>query len=143
MKLIGYGLILLLLLLIGGKMMFTDVSKDLNSYEAIKELKDEGWIVGVGNNEYKPFDTVTRAEMAVFIGRARFGVHFKPLAPTGSIPDVDVSYWGAGWIQLAVEKELMDLYPDGNFYPRNPAIRADIAVLVNLLKSGTPTYLLK
>jgi len=130
MKYVGYGLILILL--IGGT-MFTDVGKDLNSYESIKELKEDGWVVGVGNNEYKPFDTVTRAEMAVFIGRAAKGVYYKPPA-TGDIPDVPVDYWGAGWIENAVGYKDMDLYPDGNFYPRNPATRADIAVLVDLLK---------
>ena len=114
--------------------MFTDVPNDLNSYEAIKNLKDEGWIVGVGNNEYKPFDTITRAQMAVFIVRAHEGVHFKPPAAIGFIPDVDVSYWGAGWIEEAIRTGTMDTYEGGNFYPRNPATRADVAVLVWLLK---------
>ena len=114
--------------------MFTDVSKDLNSYNAIENLKNDGWVVGVGNNEYKPFDSVSRAQMAVLIGRAKHGVHYKPPTPTGDIPDVGASYWGAGWIESAIGNELMDLYSDRNFYPRNPATRADIAVLVDLLK---------
>ena len=128
-----FPLLILLLLLIGGT-MFTDVPNDLNSYEAIKNLKEEGWVVGVGNNEFVPFDTETRAQKAVYICRAKHGVHFKPPTPTGFIPDVDVDYWGAGWIECAVNEGLMDLYPDGNFYPRNPATRADGAVLVWLLK---------
>jgi len=110
--------------------MFTDVPKDLNSYEAIKGLKDEGWIVGVGNNEFKPFDTLTRAQMAVLICKVEYGVHYKPPAAIGSIPDVKLSYWGAGWIEAAVNSGLMDLYPDGKFYPLNPVIRADGAVLL-------------
>lgn len=114
--------------------MFTDVNKGLNSYEAIKNLKESGWVVGVGDNEYKPFDTVTRAEMAVFVCRAKFGVHFKPPAPIGFIPDVDKTYWAAGWIEAAILEKLMDLYPDGRFYQYNPATRADIAVLVDLLR---------
>ena len=114
--------------------MFADVPNDLNSYEAIKNLKDEGWVVGVGNNEFKPFDTITRAQMAVLISKAKFGVHLKPSAPYGFIPDVDVGYWGAGWIEAAVGGDLMDLYLDGNFYPRNPATRADIAILLWLAK---------
>lgn len=123
-------LILILTLILIGGTMFTDVPKDLNSYEAIKNLKDEGWIVGVGNNEYKPFDTVTRAQMAVLICRAKYRVHYVPPSPIGSIPDVSIDYWGAGWIEAAINSELMDLYEDGNFYPRNPATRADIAVLL-------------
>lgn len=114
--------------------MFADVPDSLNSYEAIKNLKDEGWVVGVGNNEYKPFDTITRAEMAVLICRAKLGVHYTPSIRQPLPPDVDVNYWGAGWIHTTIYYGLMDLYPDGNFYPRNPATRADVAVLVNLLK---------
>ena len=114
--------------------MFSDVSPSLNSYEAIKDLKEAGWVVGVGNNEYKPFDTVTRAQMAVLIVRAKYGVHVAPLSPSGTIPDVPISYWGAKWIECATNDGLMDLYPDGNFYPRNAATRADVAVLVYLIK---------
>ena len=114
--------------------MFSDVSANLNSHDAIKELKDEGWIVGVGDNEYKPFDTVTRAQMAVFIVRAKHGVHVSLDPLYGAAPDVPKDYWGYNWIAVAVKEELMDLYDDGNFYPRNPATRADIAVLVGLLK---------
>ncbi len=114
--------------------MFSDVSPSLNSYEAIKDLKEEGWVVGVGNNEFKPFDSITRAEMSVLMGRAFHGVHYKPLAPIGSIVDVPVDYWGAGWIEGAVNADHMDLYPDGKFHPRNPATRADVAVLIWLMK---------
>lgn len=116
--------------------MFTDVGPELASYDAIKFLKDKGFVFGVGHNEYKPFDTATRAHMAVFLLRADKGAHYSPPAPTGFIPDVDaVSYWGASWIEAAVNEGLMDRYPDdeGNFYPHNPATRADIAVLTWVL----------
>lgn len=115
-------------------MSFTDVPKDLNSSEAIEELRLEGWIVGVGDNEYKPFDTVTRAQMAVLIVREKHGVHVKPTPLHGAAPDVPQDYWGYKWIAVAVKEGLMDLYDDGNFYPRNPATRADVAVLVWLTK---------
>ena len=115
-------------------MSFTDVPTDLNSCAAIEDLRREGWVVGVGNNEYKPYDTVTRAQMAVLIVRAKYGVHVTPTPLTGMAPDVPTDYWGAKWISVAVKEELMDLYEDGNFYPRNPATRADVAVLIWLMK---------
>jgi hypothetical protein len=127
MKWVGFGLIAILLL---GGTMFTDVAESLNSYDAIKNLKDEGWVVGVGNNEYKPFDTVTRAEMAVFIVKADKGAYHKPATPAiQQYPDVPLDYWAASWISEAGQ----DIFPDGNFYPRNPATRADVAILVDLL----------
>jgi len=113
---------------------FNDVDVSLNSFEAIQKLKDDGWIVGVGNNEYKPFDVVTRAEMAVFIMRAKYGPYYQPAIPSNLPSDVDPDYWGAKWIGAALNENLMDLYPDGKFYPRNPASRADMAVIVWLLK---------
>jgi len=112
---------------------FADVSPHMNSYSAIKELRDEGWVVGIGGNQFKPWDTLTRAEIAVMIVRAKHGPKYKPPNAQGVIPDVPASYWGAKWIEQAV-KEGMDLYWDGNFYPREAARRADMAVLVWLLK---------
>ncbi len=113
---------------------FSDVPDILNSFDAIHSLRKGGFVVGVGNNEYKPFDTVTRAQKAVFITRAKYGAHYKPPTPNNLPPDVTVDYWGASWIGAALDAKLMDLYQDGNFYPRNPASRADVAILFNALR---------
>ena len=110
---------------------FTDLANSPLSAPAISALQADGWVVGVGQHQYKPFDTITRAQMAVFIVRAEQGIHFKPITPPiQEYDDVPLDYWAAGWIAAAG----MDKYTDGKFYPRNPATRADIAILVHIMK---------
>ena len=115
---------------------FVDVDLSRNSYDAIEGLRNEGWVVGRSQNppQFVPDSNITRAEMAVLIVRAEKGVNFQPPPATGSIPDVNQNYWGAKWIEIAILLDLMDLYSNGNFYPRNPATRADVAVLLWLAK---------
>ena len=129
-------LLLTLSLTLGGCTMsianpFVDVSKDRNTFEAIDGLRKEGLVVGRSRNPsmFYPDSSLTRAEASALIVEAKFGASFSPPAPVGSVPDVPANYWGAGWIEYALEKELIDLFPDGNFYPRQPATRADIGSL--------------
>lgn len=138
-----WGLLLLTLTLILGGCTtmsntkpFVDVSPDRNTFEAIDGLREEGWMVGRQINPpmFYPDSNVTRAEISVLIVRAFHGPSVKPPSAVGTVPDVPTSYWGASWIEAAINADLMDLFPDGNFYPRNPATRADIASLVWLLK---------
>ena len=111
---------------------FVDVSPQRNTYEAIEGLHQKGYVVGrqVNPPMFYPDSNITRAEMSVLIVRAAEGPGFSPPPATGSVPDVSISYWGAKWIEIAIDKELMDLFLDGNFYPRNPSTRADVASLL-------------
>ena len=130
-------LLLTLLLALGGCTMkniadpFVDVSKDRNTFEAIDGLRKEGRVVGRSRNPsmFYPDSAMTRAEISALIVEAKFGTNVDVPNPSGSVPDVDVNYWGAGWIEYAIKNELMDLFPDGNFYPRQPATRADVTSL--------------
>ena len=49
--------------------------------------------------QYCPLSNVTRAEMAVFLLRARYGASYSPPAATGVFGDVPVSHWAARWIE--------------------------------------------
>ncbi len=48
---------------------FTDVKKSDWFYEAVKWAYCEGFVLGVGNNKFKPNDYVTRQDFAVMINR--------------------------------------------------------------------------
>ncbi len=111
---------------------FVDVSPQRNTYEAIEELRQEGYVVGrqVNPPMFYPDSNITRAEMSVLIVRAVEGPDFEPPPATGTIADVSIKYWGVRWIEYAIDKELMDLFPDGSFYPRNPSSRADATSLL-------------
>ena len=134
---------MLLLIALGGATMvsplviagpFVDVEPERNTFEAIDELRKEGWVVGRSTAPamFFPDAAITRAEIAVLIVRAKHGVNTLPASPAGTIPDVPTAFWGAAWVEYAVNDGLMDLI-DGDFYPDVGATRADVASLMWLL----------
>lgn len=48
---------------------------------------------------YCPNDVVSRAQMAVFILRTKYGASYVPPAATGVFQDVPTNYWAAAWIE--------------------------------------------
>jgi len=54
--------------------LFTDVTPDMWSCRYIKRLKELGITTGYQDGTYGPYDLVTRAQMAVFLGRAFLGM---------------------------------------------------------------------
>jgi len=87
--------------------MFTDVRADQPFATWIEELAREGITGGCATSppRYCPDGTVTRAQMAVFLLRAKHGTSYQPPAPTGTMfTDVPASHLLAKWIeQLARE----------------------------------------
>ncbi len=83
---------------------FGDVPDSYWAAAWIEQLASEGITGGCGNGNYCPDAIVTRAQMAIFLLRAKHGAAYMPPAGTGVFADVPVSYWAASWIeQLAAE----------------------------------------
>ena len=80
---------------------FIDVPPGYWAYDAIYKIYNAGITKGCSQTPlmYCPEGTVTRAQMAVFLGRAVHGSSFTPPSPTGIFDDVSVSYWAADWIE--------------------------------------------
>ena len=98
----------------------------------IEELYDTGMTGGYSDGTYRPENQVTRAEMAVFLLKAKHGNTYTPPAPSGrSFSDV-AGHWAEAWIeQLAVEG-ITSGYLDGTFKPDRVVTWAEMAVfLVN------------
>ncbi len=57
----------------------------------------EGITVGCSEDplRYCPEETVTRAEMAVFLMRSKFGSLYSPPGAQGIFADFDINYWAA------------------------------------------------
>ena len=117
---------------------FVDVPKDHWAYQAVDELRLDGWVVGrsIKPSMFYPDSAITRAEIAVLVVRAKHGTGFLPSPATGIFPDVSKNYWGAKWIEQAYNDGLLGPSADGNYYPRNPATRADTAVLIWILNAS-------
>jgi hypothetical protein len=90
------------------KALFGDVPVSFWAWQFIERLYNAGVTTGCSASplNYCPANTVTRAEMAIFILRGIHGPSYSPPAvglSTG-FTDVPITYWAAAWIkQLAVE----------------------------------------
>ena len=80
---------------------FADAPTTYWAWQYIEALAAAGFTQGCGDGTYCPDLTLTRAEMAVFLGRGLHGVNTVPPPATGTVfNDVPASYWAASWIEL-------------------------------------------
>ncbi|MCH7588965.1 MAG: right-handed parallel beta-helix repeat-containing protein [Chloroflexi bacterium] len=73
------------------------------------QLWEDGYTAGCGTNPlvYCPTQEHTRTEGTVFFLRMLHGSGFVPPDPIGIFADVDVSFWGARWIEAAYNAGLI------------------------------------
>ena len=114
----------------GSSTGFTDVPVGYWADKWIKQLAAEGITSGCGTSAYCPEATVTRAQMAIFLLKAKHGSAYTPPNATGVFTDVPVGYWAAKWIeQLAVEGVTSGC--GGTTYcPDSPVTRAQMAIFI-------------
>jgi hypothetical protein len=120
---------------------FIDVPPGYWAEDAIYKIYNAGITTGCSQNplRYCPQDTVSRTQMAVFLGRAVHGSSFTPPPATGIFADVTVTYWAADWIE--------QFYNDGitsgcgqnplRYCPENPVTRAQMAIFLLRAKHGS------
>jgi len=119
---------------------FDDVPVSYWAAAWIEQLADESITAGCGGGNYCPDNSVTRAQMAVFLLKSKHGPTYTP-PPVGAgtgFTDVPSNYWAAAWIkQLAAEKITggcgVNLY-----CPENAVTRAQMAVFLDKAFSFAP-----
>jgi serine protease len=117
---------------IGAGSGFGDVPADYWAATWIKQLAAEGITAGCGSGNYCPEHPVTRAQMAVFLLRSKYGPSYAPPgagASTG-FGDVQPDYWAAAWIKQLVTEGITTGCGNGNYCPENPVTRAQMAVFL-------------
>jgi YVTN family beta-propeller protein len=123
--------------------VFADVPLSYWAVNWIEKLYADGITAGCGAGNYCPEDPVTRAQMAIFLLRAKHGAAYTPPAAVGVFTDVPTSYWAASWIE--------QLYAEGitggcnlsplSYCPEDPVTRAEMAVfLVRTFNLPSPDY---
>ena len=111
---------------------FPDVAEQADYATAVGCLSEIGVIVGFENGEFKPKDTITRAQAAAIICRMK-GVADKA-ADTRETPFTDVpqSHWAAGYIAVAANLGIITGYGDGTFGPEDTLTYAQmLSMLIN------------
>lgn len=112
---------------------------------AIAAKQHTPYIQGFPDGEFKPFENVTRGQLAAMIAR---NLGFVEGSWSGEAPfkDVPESSWLAGGIAFVKEQGIMQGMPDGSFQPNQAVTRAEIAtVMANYRKlaavqSGETTF---
>ena len=110
---------------------FKDVPENYWASRWIEQLSKEGITSGCGGGYFCPDSQVTRAQMAVFLLRSKYGSGYLPPVPTTDpFNDVSQNHWAAKYIkQLAVEGVTSGC-GGGNFCPDNPVTRAQMAIFL-------------
>jgi cysteine-rich repeat protein len=120
---------------------FPDVPTSLNFYAFIENLFHNGITGGCAGGNYCPGNSVTRAQMAVFLLKAEHGAAYVPPSCTGTFPDVACPSLFADWIeQLAVEG-ITGGCGGGNYCPDSSVTRRQMAVFLlkaHLTSAYTP-----
>ncbi len=117
---------------VGDSTGFADVPTTYWAAAWIKQLAAEGITGGCGSGNYCPDKPVTRAQMAVFLLKAKYGNAYTPppLGDGSGFADVPASNPFAPWIkQLAAEK-ITGGCGGGNYCPNNAVTRAQMAVFL-------------
>ena len=117
---------------VGGTTGFSDVAAGHWAAAWIKQLAADGITSGCGSGNYCPEATVTRAQMAVFLLKAKHGTGYTPPSVGGGtgFSDVPASHWAGAWIrQLAVEG-ITGGCGNGTYCPEQSVTRAQMAVFL-------------
>jgi hypothetical protein len=110
--------------------MFTDVPTSQPFAKWIEQLAREGITGGCGGGNYCPDAVVSRAEMAIFLMRAMFGMGFQPSAPVGIFSDVPTSNGFAPWIEALAASHVAGGCGNGQYCPNDPVTRQQMAVFL-------------
>jgi hypothetical protein len=117
---------------VGGSTGFADVAPGYWASAWIKQLAAEAITAGCGSGRYCPEAPVTRAEMAVFLLRAKHGRTYTPpsVGNTTGFHDVPVGHWASAWIKQLVAQGITAGCGGGNYCPDVPVTRAQMAVFL-------------
>lgn len=121
---------------VGGS--FADVPETSLFYPFIENLFHNG-VTGGCASGYCPGSNVTRAQMAVFLLKARWGAGFIPAPATGTaFPDVPASNPFARWIEELAREGVTGGCGGGLYCPDSPVTRQQMAVfLLKTLEGST------
>ena len=117
---------------VGGSTGFGDVPLDATYAPWVKQLAAEGVTAGCGNGNFCPQTVVNRAQMAIFLLRARHGSTYSPPAvgATTGFGDVPLDATYAAWVKQLAAEGVTAGCGNGNFCPLQNVNRAQMATFL-------------
>jgi S-layer homology domain len=113
---------------------FADVSQAHIFHAFVETLVRHSVTAGCGSGNYCPAASVTRAQMAVFLLRAKHGPAYAPPPATGTVfDDVAAGSFAAAWIEALAAEGITGGCGNGDYCPATQVRRDQMAVF--LLKS--------
>ena len=117
---------------------FPDVPTSNQFYGFIENLFHNGITGGCAGGNYCPTNSVTRAQMAVFLMKSRLGAAETPPPATGAVfADVPASNPFAPWIEQLAGFQITGGCGGGNYCPDNPVTRAQMSVFLLKAEHGS------
>jgi hypothetical protein len=110
--------------------VFGDVAVSDFAANFIEQLAADGITRGCGDGNFCPNDSVTRAQMAVFLLRAMYGAEYVPPPYVGVFNDVGADDFAADFIEQLAMDSITSGCGDGNYCPNDPVTRAQMAVFL-------------
>jgi hypothetical protein len=111
--------------------MFLDVPISHPFAAWIEQLANEGITGGCGSGNYCPSNSVTRAQMAIFLLRSKYGSGYTPPPATGTMfADVPANAFAAAWIEQLANEGITGGCGGGNFCPNSAVTRAQMAIFL-------------
>jgi uncharacterized repeat protein (TIGR01451 family) len=110
---------------------FLDVPPANPFHDDVDIIARNGVTVGCGNGNYCPDDSNTRAQMAVFLLKAKLGADYVPPPATGTIfTDVQPGDFAADWIEDLFNRGVTAGCTQTTYCPDAPVTRAEMAVFL-------------
>ncbi len=116
---------------------FNDVPSGQPFYFYITKLVANAITAGCGTGIYCPLNSVTRAQMAVFLLKSKNGLCYVPPPCGGVFPDVPCTSPFAPWIEALADAGITGGCGGGNYCPANAVTRQQMAVFLLKTKHGS------
>ncbi len=116
---------------------FLDVPPSNPFHEFVEQIVRHGITSGCGGGNYCGGASVTRAQMAVFLLKAKHGPGYAPPPCAGAFPDVACPSPFADWIEQLAAESITAGCAGGNFCPGNLVTRAQMAVFLLKAEHGS------
>ena len=116
---------------------FNDVPDSHAFHDFVEKIFRRGVTAGCTGGNYCVDNPVTRAQMAVFLIKAKYNLSLVPPPATGTLfADVPAGSFAADWIEQLANEGITGGCGGGNYCPDDPVTREQMAVFLLKSKHG-------